>query len=263
MIYHSTFIGRAGPKHKGRISRFLANKCSIASRIDCYSDNPTAKFGEALRGQVEERLNFFETGAAPSKNADTMRKVLADLALDDEDDDGDVEMKEMTTLEISPKKKKEKKDKKRKSDDMDVDEDEEPATKKVKLSKEEKKALKKAEKAKAKAAAAEAVSTLFTLTCIFLIFCRARTHRRSRKRKRRRRRRRRHNLALLAFLFSLLSVLSILSLYIGLQAIIRCKNLRALCELWVYGVVGFDECFAWWRVDNRNILCVHSSRNCT
>ncbi|KAI0086956.1 Nop domain-containing protein [Irpex rosettiformis] len=37
LIYHSSFIGRAGPKHKGRISRFLANKCSIASRIDCYS----------------------------------------------------------------------------------------------------------------------------------------------------------------------------------------------------------------------------------
>ena len=37
LLYHSTFIGRAGPKHKGRISRFLANKCSIVSRIDCYS----------------------------------------------------------------------------------------------------------------------------------------------------------------------------------------------------------------------------------
>ncbi len=37
LIYHSTFIGRAGNKHKGRISRFLANKCSIACRIDCFS----------------------------------------------------------------------------------------------------------------------------------------------------------------------------------------------------------------------------------
>jgi RNA processing factor Prp31 len=37
LIYHSTFIGRAGVKNKGRISRYLANKCSIASRIDCFS----------------------------------------------------------------------------------------------------------------------------------------------------------------------------------------------------------------------------------
>merc|ERR1712190_555489 len=35
LIFHSSFIGRAGSKNKGRISRFLANKCSIASRIDC------------------------------------------------------------------------------------------------------------------------------------------------------------------------------------------------------------------------------------
>ncbi|KAF7295184.1 hypothetical protein MIND_01057200 [Mycena indigotica] len=150
LIYHSTFIGRAGPKHKGRISRFLANKCSIASRIDCYSDNPTPKFGEALREQVEERLNFFETGAAPSKNADAMRKVLQDLALEDEEDDD--EPMPLTTLEPSPKKKKEKK---RKSEAMEVDGEEEPAPKKVKLSKEEKKALKKAAKAEAIAAAPE------------------------------------------------------------------------------------------------------------
>lgn len=39
LIYHSTFIGRAGTKNKGRISRFLANKCSIASRVSAeFSD---------------------------------------------------------------------------------------------------------------------------------------------------------------------------------------------------------------------------------
>ena len=33
LIYHSSFIGRAKQKNKGRISRYLANKCSIASRF--------------------------------------------------------------------------------------------------------------------------------------------------------------------------------------------------------------------------------------
>ncbi len=37
LIFHSSFIGRASTKNKGRISRYLANKCSIASRIDCFS----------------------------------------------------------------------------------------------------------------------------------------------------------------------------------------------------------------------------------
>lgn len=68
LIYHSSFIGKAGQKNKGRISRFLANKCSIASRIDNFSEEPTTKFGEALRHQVEERLEFYASGAPPTKN---------------------------------------------------------------------------------------------------------------------------------------------------------------------------------------------------
>jgi nucleolar protein 56 len=76
LIYHSSFIGRAQARNKGRISRTLANKCTIASRIDCFSDSPTTVFGEALRKQVEERLAFYETGVAPMKNADAMRAAL-------------------------------------------------------------------------------------------------------------------------------------------------------------------------------------------
>ena len=68
LIYHSSFIGKAGTKNKGRISRFLANKCSIASRIDNFSEKPTTRFGEALKTQVEERLRFYDSGAAPTKN---------------------------------------------------------------------------------------------------------------------------------------------------------------------------------------------------
>lgn len=123
------------------------------NNANACTDNPTPKFGEALRAQVEERLNFFETGAPPSKNADAIRKVLQDLALDEEEgEEADVDMP-LTTLEPSPQKKEKKK--KRKSDAMDVDGDgdeEEPSSKKVKLSKEEKKALKKAKKEAAKAA---------------------------------------------------------------------------------------------------------------
>merc|ERR1712025_873535 len=52
LIFHSTFIARAGAKNKGRISRFLANKCSIASRIDCFSEAASSVFGEAMKGQV-------------------------------------------------------------------------------------------------------------------------------------------------------------------------------------------------------------------
>ncbi|KZV60876.1 Nop-domain-containing protein [Peniophora sp. CONT] len=156
LIYHSSFIGRAGPKHKGRISRFLANKCSIASRIDCYSETPTSKFGEALRQQVEERLLFFEKGEPPSKNADAMRKVLESLAIDDDEEDVAMDEDEpaLPLIEAEPVKVKKDK-KKRKRDDDEDDEEDGEAVKKVKLSKEEKKALKKAKK---EAAAADGES---------------------------------------------------------------------------------------------------------
>ncbi|KAK0892367.1 Nucleolar protein 56 [Friedmanniomyces endolithicus] len=76
LIYHSSFIGRAGTKNKGRISRFLANKASIASRIDNFSTQPTRVFGEALKGQVEERLRFYAEGINPTKNADAMKAAM-------------------------------------------------------------------------------------------------------------------------------------------------------------------------------------------
>jgi nucleolar protein 56 len=81
LIFNSSFIGRAGQKNKGRISRYLANKCAIASRIDSFNEskNPSNAFGEALKQQMEERLNFLATGVKPRKNKDAMKEVLDEL----------------------------------------------------------------------------------------------------------------------------------------------------------------------------------------
>merc|ERR1712217_925266 len=79
LIFHSTFIGRAQQKNKGRISRYLANKCSIASRIDCFSEEATTVFGEKLRDQVEERLNFLTEGTKPRKNLEVMQEAMKEV----------------------------------------------------------------------------------------------------------------------------------------------------------------------------------------
>jgi len=115
LIYHSSFIGRAGQKNKGRISRFLANKASIASRIDNFSETPSSKFGDALKRQVEERLDFYATGQAPTKNEVAMKNAMdsaladLDVAGDDEngmDLDSDAEPAGMRKLEKKHKDKK-------------------------------------------------------------------------------------------------------------------------------------------------------------
>ena len=49
ILYNSSFIGKAGAENKGRISRFLANKCAIAARFDQFAPAPTKKVGEKLR----------------------------------------------------------------------------------------------------------------------------------------------------------------------------------------------------------------------
>ena len=148
LIYHSTFIGRADAKNKGRISRYLANKCSIATRIDSFSDGtPSNLYGQKLRDQVEERLKFYETGQAPRKNLDVMQEVARELGAIDDDDE------EMAA--VTPSKKDKKKKKKRKADDDDDDEKE--AKKSAKKAKKDssdeddedaKKSAKKAKKAK-------------------------------------------------------------------------------------------------------------------
>merc|ERR1712012_713516 len=38
LIYHASLIGQAPPKHKGKISRVLAAKTSLATRVDALSD---------------------------------------------------------------------------------------------------------------------------------------------------------------------------------------------------------------------------------
>ena len=39
-------------RNKGRISRYLANKASIASRIDCFMEGATSAFGDKMKEQV-------------------------------------------------------------------------------------------------------------------------------------------------------------------------------------------------------------------
>merc|ERR1711972_1081458 len=90
LIFHSSFIGRAGAKNKG----------SISSRIDCFSEESTTVFGSKLKEQVEDRLKFYETGDLPRKNVEVMAEAVEEAAED-------------------AKKKKKKEKKKRKAEDAD------------------------------------------------------------------------------------------------------------------------------------------------
>eukprot|EP00607_Mallomonas_marina_P002821 CAMPEP_0182428718 /NCGR_PEP_ID=MMETSP1167-20130531/23228_1 /TAXON_ID=2988 /ORGANISM="Mallomonas Sp, Strain CCMP3275" /LENGTH=512 /DNA_ID=CAMNT_0024611761 /DNA_START=119 /DNA_END=1657 /DNA_ORIENTATION=- len=144
LIYHSSFIGRASSKNKGRISRYLANKCAIASRIDSFIEEPTNAYGEQLRDQVEERLKFYDTGDTPRKNVDVMSAVASKLRAA-----GGGEENEKNEKKKKKKEKKEKKIVKEENNEKDLgddmsEEDKTEEKKKKKKKKEKKRAVEEA-----------------------------------------------------------------------------------------------------------------------
>lgn len=155
LIYHASLIGQAAPKNKGKISRVLAAKASLATRVDALSDetveNVDTSIGYEGRAKVEARLRQLEGGygggavsATNQNGALTAKKVTSytptaakpayndanDIVLDKEVADDESDNKD--------KKKKKKKDKKRKAEEVE-DEEEQEAKKSKKESKKKKK----------------------------------------------------------------------------------------------------------------------------
>ena len=151
LIFNSTFIGRAGAKNKGRISRYLANKCAIAARIDSFSEGQlTGKFGDSLKEQMEERLKFLATGAKPRKNKEAMKEVLDELKSEGLYYNGATNGNGEKSQKKRDKKAEEKEDKKKKkkvesSDEEDSSSEDEKKKKKQKKEKKDKKKAKKVE----------------------------------------------------------------------------------------------------------------------
>lgn len=65
LIYHASLIGQAQPKLKGKISRVLAAKTSLAVRCDSFGEGETnTDIGVESRAKVENRLRSLEGGVS-------------------------------------------------------------------------------------------------------------------------------------------------------------------------------------------------------
>ena len=136
LLYHSSFIGKAKMKNKGKISRYLANKLAMCSRIDCFSGEVTDDYGNELRTQIDERLKYLETGDKPRKNIEVMKKVEKQLM-------GKKRNKSEDKKE--EKEKEDKKEKKKKIEDSDSDMDIDSEEDKKKKKKDKKKKVQKSD----------------------------------------------------------------------------------------------------------------------
>ena len=122
LLYHSSFIGKASQKNKGKVSRYLANKLAVCSRIDFFSADRFDDYGVELKNQIEERLKFLANGQKPRKNVDVMKQVyekLKNKGVGEEEDQSEKLLKkkkkkaveetaEEEVAEEKPKKKKKK-----------------------------------------------------------------------------------------------------------------------------------------------------------
>jgi nucleolar protein 58 len=170
LLYHAQLIGQSTPKLKGKMSRMLAAKASLATRVDALGEETTHELGTEHRAKLEARLKFLEEGGLRSISGSGKRKARIDkyehksqvhtykAAADSTlahsgkrkfEETAEEELEETTkikteeseeTPEKEPKKKKKKSKIVEESEPIDVDikEETEPSPKKVKKEKKSK-----------------------------------------------------------------------------------------------------------------------------
>ncbi|XP_018368706.1 PREDICTED: nucleolar protein 58-like isoform X1 [Trachymyrmex cornetzi] len=62
LIYHSQLVGQSSNKNKGKISRMLAAKASLATRVDALGDTTSFELGAEHKVKLEARLRVLEEG---------------------------------------------------------------------------------------------------------------------------------------------------------------------------------------------------------
>ncbi|KAK3761736.1 hypothetical protein RRG08_010353 [Elysia crispata] len=64
LIYHASLVGGATPKNKGKLSRMLAAKASLAIRVDALSETSDSTLGIEQRAKLESRVRNLDEKAA-------------------------------------------------------------------------------------------------------------------------------------------------------------------------------------------------------
>jgi len=141
LIYHASLVGRAIPKHKGKISRVLAAKCALSIRCDALGEESGVTIGLENRAKVEARLAQLEGGVSHqlsglSKGQAKQESYTKPAVVQTYNEAADV-----VKTDAAPKKKKDKKKKKRKAEEAGL-ETVAPAAKKDKKKKKKKKTKK-------------------------------------------------------------------------------------------------------------------------
>jgi len=128
LIYHASLVGQSAPKNKGKISRVLAAKLALCSRVDALADNAEGpQLAESTKDYVERRLMTIEGQGEGrplfAKKTEKVAKRKADTAtgtaeynaaadnVDPEEEQPKKKKKKTAEAEEAPVEKKKKKKK--------------------------------------------------------------------------------------------------------------------------------------------------------
>lgn len=133
LIYHAQLVGQASSKLKGKVSRMLAAKAALATRVDALGEETNTDLGIEHRAKVEGRIRQLEGGEVTKISGTAKQSAKFDKF------EGKSEVVEYkTAADVTIKRK------------ADSDDEEKPATKKVKVEEVEADAAESGEKKKKK-----------------------------------------------------------------------------------------------------------------
>ena len=76
LLFNSSYIQKAKAIDKGKVSRMLANKCALASRMDFFLQKPSDKFGAFFKEQLQEKLLNPQDQNVGKQNIERMEKIV-------------------------------------------------------------------------------------------------------------------------------------------------------------------------------------------
>lgn len=76
LLFNSSYIQKAKAIDKGKVSRMLANKCALASRMDFFLQKPSDKFGTFFKEQLQEKLMNPQDQNVGKQNIERMEKIV-------------------------------------------------------------------------------------------------------------------------------------------------------------------------------------------
>jgi len=168
LIYHAQLVGQSGTKLKGKVSRMLAAKASLACRVDALGEETNTDLGIEHRAKVESRIRQLEGGEVTKISATAKQsakfdkyesksevleyKAAADVTLKRKADEGEEEKPDVKRIKVDDVEAEGSKKKKKKKDKQKEEEAEAPAEEVTEVASPEKKKKKKKDKETAEAA---------------------------------------------------------------------------------------------------------------